>query len=185
MWLGLLAFAGLLGGHLLSYAIVAPHGHERAELLRTTGHGLPDLFGPLAIAALLGAVVGSIGLHLRSATRDRGARGGPRTVVILWALQTLGFVLLESSERALSAHPVGELLHEPAFLVGLVAQLVVALAGSLLITALRRTADAIRRLLAWVPPVEATATAGSTPATSAPRQNLRHFAWSLRGPPLS
>lgn len=186
LWLALLAFAGLLGGHLLSYAVIAPHGHERTELLRVTGHGLQDLFGPLAIAALIAAAVGFIGSQLRSDPRDGDAgRAGPRRpAVALWVMQTLGFVALEATERALSSHPVTELVREPAFLVGLVAQLFVALAGTLLIAALRRTAEVIRRLMAWAPPSQG-AVERYTPATSTPRSSFRHYSWSLRGPPLS
>lgn len=184
VWLALLAFAGLLGGHLLSYAIVAPHGHERAELLQATGHGMPDLFGPLAMSALIAAAVGFIGLQLRVGDGGSGRTPAARLALALWAMQTLGFVALEASERVLSSHPIGDLWHEPAFLVGLVAQLLVAVAGSLLLAALRRTAEAIRRFLSWAPPSGAPLLHLARPI-SVPRSALRDYSWSLRGPPLS
>ena len=183
VWLALLAFAGLLGGHLLSYAIVAPHGHERADLLQATGHGMPGLFGPLGMSALIAAAVGFTGLQLRTGGGS-GRTPGARVALALWAMQTLGFVALETSERVMASHPIGDLWQEPAFLVGLVAQLLVAVAGSLLLAALRRTAEAIRRFLSWAPPSGAPLLSLARPI-SVPRTALRDYSWSRRGPPLS
>ncbi|HJR46252.1 MAG TPA: hypothetical protein VJ927_11675 [Actinomycetota bacterium] len=184
VWLALLAFAGLLGAHSLSFVLVAPHDHQRDELLRSTGHAAPDLFGPVAVAALVAAGVAFVGFQLRAGSGNRGSLGRGRIALVLWLMQTAGFVLLESAERLTSSHPLAELVAEPAFLVGLVAQGLVAVAGALLLAALHRTVEAIRRLLRPVPQLE-VAVRHLSPTSLTPRSAHRHYSWSLRGPPLS
>lgn len=181
-WLGLLALGGLLAGHLASYFVVAPDGHERARLLAVTGHSDHGAFATVALAATFAAVIGLFMQRVRSRC-DRGA-GAPRVGValLLWAVQTLGFVLLETWERGHGLAGAFELVHEPAFLVGLVAQAVVALVATAVVVLIRATVDALLRLFAPGPggsapltfPVSTVARAGDSVARAA---------WNLRGPP--
>ncbi len=185
LWLALLAFGGLLGGHALSYFAVAPDGHTRAELLRATGHGSHDFFVTWGLAAAAAGFIGIIGAHLRSGW-ESGCREHsiPRTGSLLWVMQTAGFVLLEATERGYGLHDLGELLHEPGFLLGLVAQAVVALVAAGLVFLLRASVDAIRRLLA-APEGAATVRPQRLPAFYAFASSVARAAWNLRGPPVS
>lgn len=55
-----LAFAGLVGGHALGYAIAIPDAHHRSTLIADTGHGyLPSvswLAGVLGLAAVVAGI---------------------------------------------------------------------------------------------------------------------------------
>lgn len=185
LWLMLLALGGLLAGHLASYFVVAPDAHERAALLAGTGHGQHGAFATLALAATLAGVIGIFMDRLR-ARRGRGALTLSRTRLasILWAVQTTGFAALETWERGHGFFGVAELLHEPAFLVGLAAQALVALVATALVLLVRATVDALLRLLAA--PRDAAGTPVSFPRTqSRARASVARSAWNLRGPPAA
>lgn len=181
LWLALLALGGLLAGHLASYFVVAPDAHDRAELLAVTGHSDHGTFVTLALAATFAAVIGLFMQRVRARCDRRPSRG--RVALALWAAQTTGFVLLETWERG---HGIlggaAELVHEPAFLIGLVAQVVVALAATAVVLLVRATVDALLRLFA-------PRTAGSsTPSFSRSvarraHKSIARAAWNLRGPP--
>lgn len=183
LWLALLALGGLLAGHLASYFVVAPDAHERAELLAVTGHAAHGPFATLALAASFAALIGIFSQRLR-ARRDRGALAlsRPRLAAVLWTVQTAGFVALEAWERGHGPAGVVELLGEPAFVAGLVAQLVVALVATAVVLLVRATADAILRLL--VRRDDAVAAVVPFARTEPrPRTSVARAAWNLRGPP--
>ena len=179
----LLALGGLLAGHVASYFVVAPDAHERARLLAVTGHGEHGFFGTLALAATFAALIGIFTQRLR-ARSDRGAlplsRG--RLAAALWVVQTAGFVALETWERGHGPAGVFELVQEPAFLLGLAAQVLVALAAAAVVLLVRATADALLRLLCG--PLEApTSRVWFVPTEPRPRTSVARAAWNLRGPP--
>lgn len=183
LWLGLLALGGLLSGHLLSYFAVAPEAHVRAELLASTGHSQHGVFATVALAAIFAALVGIFMDRVRSHCGRRG-RGVSRARVAatLWAAQTAGFLVLEAWERGHGLEGVPELFHEPAFLVGLVAQVLVALAAAAIVSIVDATAGALLRLLgAFDRSTETTAFPDTT--TFRPRCSVARAAWNLRGPP--
>lgn len=180
LWLVVLALGGLLAGHLASYFVVAPDAHERAELLALTGHSEHSAFGTLALAATFASIIGIFMQRIRARRGPRTSRA--RVAAFLWALQTAGFVALEAWERGHGLGGVAELLHEPAFLIGLVAQVAVALVATALVLLVRATAAALLRLLVL------PASTSEPPAfTSAPdahqRESVARSAWNLRGPP--
>lgn len=185
LWPALLAFAGLLIGHFISFLVVVPDAEVRHAVLEATGHGAHGLFVPLAGGALLAAVIGAAAHQL--CYRGPGGRRGPRFVGLalgLWALQTGGFVALEVTERVLSAHAPLELLHEPTFLVGLLVQAAIALLGAVLLVLLSASVAALRRLLARptsdpVPPPRPFV------RIQAAARSIARSAWNLRGPPIS
>lgn len=183
LWLVLLAFGGLLAGHVASYFVVAPDAHERARLLAVTGHGEHGVLETFALAATFAALIGIFMQRLR-ARRDRGfpAPSRVRLAALLWSVQTSGFVALETWERGHGPAGVFELLHEPAFLVGLAAQVLVALVATAAVLLVRATADALIRLACG--PVETPATPVYFVRTeSRPRASVTRAAWNLRGPP--
>lgn len=182
-WLVLLALAGLLAGHLASYFVVAPDAHERAELLAVTGHSEHGLFGTMALAAGVAAVIGIFMQSVRRrCRRSGGSASRARVATLLWAVQTAGFVALETWERGHGLAGIHELVHEPAFLIGLVAQLAVALVATALVLLVRATAEALLRLFA-APAGETEPAIFPASATSRPRKSVARAAWNLRGPP--
>ncbi|MDQ3915356.1 MAG: hypothetical protein M3323_08525 [Actinomycetota bacterium] len=177
----LVALAGLLAGHAASYFVVAPDTHDRAALLAMTGHSQHGPLGTLAVAAAFAGVIGIV----MGCVRARCSVAGPgvsrvRVAALLWAVQTAGFVVLEAWERG---HGAAGLLQEPAFLIGLVVQLVVALVATALVMLVRVTVDALLRLFA-APPSEASAPLlPATRRAAVPATSVGRAAWNLRGPP--
>ena len=142
-WLGGLAAFGIVAAHCLAYILVAPEGDERALLMDATGHR----FWGLVFAVALGAgVAGLSGVLVRllqpSTTQQRKvnpfAFGAPR----LMALQIGGFALLEATERILMGAGAHAIL-EPVVVVGLILQVVVALASALILCLLTKTLHAL------------------------------------------
>lgn len=183
VWLGLLALGGLLAGHMASYLVVAPDPHERAELLALTGHSQHGAFGTAALAATLAAVIGLAAHRVRARSRGRASPiRRARVAALLCALQIAGFVALETWERGHAVAGAAELLHEPAFLIGVVAQLVVALAATAVVLLVRATVDALVRFFAAFASESETPGFSATPSL-APRYSLARAARNLRGPP--
>lgn len=182
LWLGLLALGGLLAGHLVSYFVVAPDAHERAELLAGTGHSDHGAFATVALAATFAAVIGLFMQRVRSRC-DRGSgTSRVRVAALLWAVQTSGFVALETWERGHGLASALDLVHEPAFLIGLVAQAVVALVATAVVLLIGATVDALLRLLAPGPGASSALTFPSQTVSRA-RDSVARAAWNLRGPP--
>ncbi len=134
-----LSFAGVVGGHLATYLLIAPDPHDREAMLAATGHGswtLPIFF---ALATFLAVACGSA-----------GARGRADTyfplVARLGALQVGGFALLEISERAVANELTTSILSDPALLLGLAVQLLVAAVAPLLAWVVARSVERVRSL---------------------------------------
>ena len=127
MWLGGLAFSGVIAAHFLAYFVAAPDGHHRTELLASTGHGSWTYFVALALGALV-ACLG--GVAWSAATTGEKHLIWSRCAFRLVLLQTLGFTGLELGERLLHGVSGAELIAEPVFVLGLLAQVVVALAAA-------------------------------------------------------
>ena len=180
-WLAGLAFCGVISAHLLAYVLVAPDDHHRAELLRSTGHGSWAVVVGLALAALVATLAG---FALRVAR-------GPASQPSFWscglrlaALQAIGFAGLESVERFLHEGLQPDIFAEPVFLIGIVAQLVVAVVGAGLLTlfaraiqhliARRRSSLSRRPAPAFAPVLRAVA----------PRRLIASGSGTLRGPPV-
>ena len=183
IWLAVLAFAGLVAGHWFSYLIVAPSAHARQELLEATGHGSHDLLVTLGLAAGVAALIAMVASHLRNREASRSTRP-VRSALWLWLIQTVGFVALEASERVHGLHELSTLIHEPAFLVGLLAQAVVALVAAFVIWALRATVDAILRLLC-LPSSREEPLPAPLRVRAYIRSSVARAAWNLRGPPVA
>jgi hypothetical protein len=119
------AWAGLVLGHLLAYAVAYPDDGIRQAHLAATGHGWLDLV-TLSLLAVIPAVV-----VLTSASALRGRPAG-----VTWsriaALQVPAFLLIEVAERGSA---IGGAFSDPAVLLGIAVQLVVAAAAALLLRA--------------------------------------------------
>lgn len=127
------AWAGLVLGHLLAYALAYPDPVGRRAHLAGTGHGWLDLV-TLSLLAVVPAV-----LALTAVRALRGGHGGA-TWLRLSALQVPAFLLIEVFERGSSIHRA---FTDPAVLLGLMVQVVVAAVTALLLGGLGRAVAAV------------------------------------------
>jgi hypothetical protein len=137
------AIAGVVVGHLITYAVLVPGPSDRAAVLRDTGHA----YFPLALQAAL--LVGAVSLgswFLRALTvRDRSPVTTSTLFGRLARLQVAGFAAMEILERVASRTPLIELVRDHV-VVGLAVQLLVAWLAARLLAALTRTADRVGHL---------------------------------------
>ncbi|MGH2657107.1 MAG: hypothetical protein ACRDIZ_10510 [Actinomycetota bacterium] len=182
LWLGGLAAAGVVVAHVLAYWLAAPNPVRREHLLEATGHGA----WPILVALTLGALVASMAGF--AAGRVREARGAPAalirgTVTRLVTLQVVGFILLEALERLAIGHDLTELLSEPVMAIGLGAQVVVALAGAILLVLFAHLVDRLVILLHPIPLAPRVLLPGDALDFSVPRSRFETGAAVPRGPP--
>ena len=140
-----LAAAGSLAAHGAAYRVAEPHADRREHLLEETGHGYldPALVGSLCVALI---VVGFAGRVLARTGR------ADRPPLWLFALAPpLGFALQEHAERALHHDTLLLAALEPAFLVGLLLQLPLALVALLAARALLAAAADLARHIGCPP----------------------------------
>jgi hypothetical protein len=134
---GLAAWVGLVLGHVASYALAYPSGQARHAHLLLTGHGW---MGP-ALVSLAAAVPAVLAV-----AAARSARHGPLAVrplaTRLLGVQILAFLLVEVAERHAD---LGRALSDPAVLVGVVVQALVAVAVAALLSGFTRGVVAVVR----------------------------------------
>ncbi len=182
--LGGLAAAGVVASHVAAYAVAVPDAHDRAALLHETGHSN----WWIAVAVALGLLVAGVASFALSLFSRAGADSTLRyrsVAARLCALQVVGFIALESAERALSGGGIIDIATEPAVLLGTVVQVAIALLGAALLLVFRRVVVALVRWLSL--PEE-----GRTPRQFAPiirdlppRPALLAGIHPLRGPPAT
>jgi hypothetical protein len=140
LWLGGLAAGGVAIAHVFAFALAAPDAHQRELLLEATGHGT----WPLIVSLGMGVAVAALARFGVSRLRDEPASSPVRysaTAGRLLVLQVIGFLLLEALERLATGHALAGFLLEPVILIGVAAQVPVALAGAWLLVALVRLVD--------------------------------------------
>ena len=128
---GLLVASGVTGvvaAHSAAYAIAIPNGAQRAQHLQATGHG----YWPVAIGlACVGGVTAAVGAGVRGRAVARARATAPTdrrfatAGLVTWQLAL--FSAIEVAERIGSGSPAGALVRDPAFLLGLGIQVLVAL----------------------------------------------------------
>jgi hypothetical protein len=134
------AVGGVLLGHRLTYLMLDPAAHERAALLRRTGHAYLGVANELAlIAALTGLAALFIGQLVTSTGGDRDGRLAARIV----AFQVSAFVLMEVLERVAAGAPLAELIRTGVLPLGVMTQTGVAILAAVAIRTLLRTADRV------------------------------------------
>ncbi|MGH2747079.1 MAG: hypothetical protein ACRDKB_04035 [Actinomycetota bacterium] len=181
-WLGGLALGGAAAAHALAYVVAVPDPHQREAVLHATaGHGYWIAFVPVAVGAL---VAGLCGLILSADGRATATSLFRRTAARLVPLQVFGFVAIEVTERAFTGTGPWEVLQEPAVLIGIVLQALVALVGAGLLVAFRAAIDRLRgsrrrpASLPWSPPLSFVTQHLGPPASPAAGGA------GLRGPPV-
>jgi hypothetical protein len=183
------AFAGggVLVAHSLGYLFAGhedPHGE--AGLLAATGH---NYF--VYLAALVTAL--SVFLLSRYASRRLSDKASPevsgvqlfaQAAVRLIFLQVVGFLALEFIERLASAHGMTNVLAEPAVQLGLLFQVVVAVAGALILSLFAGAVEAIRRRTRFASARRHTVRIYPKVTATRPRRlTLAESGTGLRGPP--
>lgn len=148
LWLGGLAAGGVAVAHILAFLLAAPDPFRREQLLKTTGHGGWPLLVTVAMGALVVALAGFAVSRLRDPRQGRAPfyLGTARRLVIM---QVVGFLLLEAGERLATGKGLAGLSGLPlesVIAIGLVAQVLVALAGAMLLVLLDRVVDGLVRL---------------------------------------
>lgn len=115
----LTAAAGFVSGHAAAYIVVHPEASDRAAAMHTTGHEYWGAAIAIAVAAALGAL---------AATGWRAARsfGVEVRPVPLAVGQVVLFAAAEAAERSVGGVPLTQLVEAPEFLVGVMAQVIVA-----------------------------------------------------------
>lgn len=177
--IGGLAVAGVVVTHWLAYLI-------SGQPLAADTPGSIHRYWPVVSASGLGALVTvAAGVVLRCGRRPATVPPSlASTVARLVGLQAVGWLALEAGERALLAHHLDGFFTEPVVLVGLVVQVVVAVASALLLAGLHR---AVLALVADTLP----AAFGQRPLPRPrfvdvvrPRLRMAASGRTLRGPPL-
>lgn len=119
------AWAGLVLGHALSYLLAYPSGPERHVQLLATGH---RWLGPAVLS--LGAAVPAVLVAAASRAVRTGASSPRGLLPRLAAVQTAAFLAIEVAERGFD---LAWALTDPAVLLGLVIQVAVAAAATLVL----------------------------------------------------
>lgn len=178
MGMAALAGAAMVLAHWIAYVIAVPDGHARAHVLSSTGH---DHWLYVAAVAL-GAGVFGIGAFVRARLAD-GARSSFRYAATrLVSLQIVAFMSLELAERLLTGHGVMDLMGEPVIAIGVVAQIVVALIGAVLLSGVAHVVARIRATR-FRPSVTTPTVRFSSSSVAAPIVALAAGGLGLRGPP--
>jgi hypothetical protein len=185
LWLGGLAAAGVMVAHVLAFWLAVPNPVRREHLLEETGHGAWPMLVALALGALVASLAGFAGSRLKEERLAPTAVLVRGTVTRLIALQVAGFIVLEAFERLAVGHGLAELLSEPVMAIGLVAQVVVALAGAILLALFARLVDRLALLLRPILRAPRVLLPGDALGFSVPRSRFVAGAAIPRGPPGS
>jgi hypothetical protein len=161
-----LGIVGLVGGHAVGYAVAVPDVLHRTTLLVSTGHAYLPSASWLALVAGVAAIVTGIASG-RLPRAPSSSLSLVRVAIRLASLQCLGFVALEVAERAVTSSPI-HLLSVRLLAIGLLAQVVCAAVGALVIVGLRRIGAALvsRRSLSSVAPGFEVVLVGECPSRS-------------------
>jgi hypothetical protein len=139
------AFAGVVAGHSVAYFAALPGGVQRDTYLAQTGH---SYWHNALVLALVLEVLGLAAVAVRSFRAGlRGTLPIPhstcRLAMRLALIQVGAFGALEAGERLLSGARVSGMFAHHLFVLGIAIQLLVAVAGALLLRWLARAAEAL------------------------------------------
>jgi hypothetical protein len=130
------AVAGLVLGHVLAYVIAVPDPYHRDLLLQRTGHDYLPAFGQAALMLFLAAVAAVV---FRMSRRGSGRAERLATLAARLALVQVGaFTAQELLERTVSGSGFADLGHGRVLVVGVAAQIAIALVGAALLRWLAR-----------------------------------------------
>jgi hypothetical protein len=183
--LALIAPAGVLIGHALTYLLAVPDAAERAVVLAVSGHGWWT-FGTVAGTVLAAA---GAGLLLTTLLRRPPDGGRFRRDLSSWLWPRLAacqlglFVVIETVERAITGNPPSGDLYHQVIEHGAFAQLVVALVITGLCWCLTLATDLACVVITQEPPPHAVELIPSAPNRVLPPRRCHRRA-DARAPPL-
>jgi hypothetical protein len=164
--LALVGLAGVFLGHLAGYWLTHPDAHERAIDLVRTGHGYWFVVSRVVALGAFAAALGQTALGFGD--QRRSGQGAPSRLelwVRLSVVQVATFGIMELLERLSSLEGAGHLLTEPAFLVALPIQVLIAAGGAFLLWFLHVTGTKLAcRSAPWLTPRTPSRTRAMFPA---------------------
>jgi hypothetical protein len=144
-WIGVAA-AALLLGHWAAYVLTYRQLQLRDAVLAQTGHSYLAWAGKLTFVILFLAVAWLVTEACRSSQADAERRFLP-VAARLMGIQIVGFSALEVIERMMVRAPVMEMFAHYTYALGILMQVITALAGAVIVLLLTRTARQIYLLV--------------------------------------
>jgi hypothetical protein len=181
-----LAAIGTLAGHSFAYRAAVPDPHERGQLLASTGHGYLE-YAPLVVGACVAVLCLAFAVAVLAAFVGR-TRAAAAEIQLVAAVPPLAFVIQELLERFLhDGHVHWSQLVSAPFLLGLAAQLPIALLVASLAYSLTRVAEQLGLGLRQRPPRRALPGVPQrlVPAVDLALRPALSRGYSSRGPPLA
>ena len=181
-----LAAIGTLAGHSFAYRAAVPDAHERGQVLASSGHGYL-VYVPLVVAICLAGLVLAFAAAVLIAFLGR-SRAAAVEIELVAAVPPLAFIVQELLERYVhNGHVHWNMLFSAPFLLGLAAQLPIALLVASLALALARGAEQLGVALSRRPPrrVSPTLVQRIVEAIDVPLRAELSRGYSGRGPPLT
>jgi hypothetical protein len=184
--LGGLAAFGVVAAHVIAYFLAEPNPHAREDLLAATGHHRWTLVVAIALGFTVAGLVHYAWARALSPHAGTLPSGSLFNLAAgrLIPMQVLGCVGLEAVERLFAGETVAGVLTEPAVMIGVFLQLLVAIVGALILVLFARAIDLIlgRKARATFParPTIPRPTLHVLP----PRFQVAAGSGTLRGPPL-
>jgi hypothetical protein len=147
-----ISVAGLALGHLATYALLYPDPDHRGLVLSSTGHAyLPALAN---LACVLAAAAAAAVVGRGWCGRERSPEATFASLAgALAVTQACAFTGQEILERVITGSPLRDLISGPLLVLGMVAQVTLAVVGAGIATWLRRTTQ---RVAATAPSVTRT-----------------------------
>lgn len=172
------AVAGIVGAHLIDYALLVPDPAHRHDVLLRSGHGyLPFTLTVAAICGLAAVLASALEGARRGAGRDH-----PIMTMVL--VQGGGFVALEAAERM----SVGARFDRSVFLImflGVALQFPIAALTSKLLGYARRVGRAVAEALSRTPALPRVPRVIPAVVVAVPPRIGRSVdAHGVRGPPI-
>src|SRR5437867_2106490 len=141
--LAAVASLGVMVGHWLAYLLALPAPGVRSHVLAASGHGYWPAAAKLGVLLGVCGIGAAVAAALSDRLRHREAPPGSSVVGLatpLACLQVSAFVAMEAVERLAAGAPVAGMFQHHVFVFGVVLQVFVAGAASLLLWWLGRTA---------------------------------------------
>jgi hypothetical protein len=143
--LGGLAASGVVAAHVIAYFLAEPDPHAREDLLAATGHHRWTLVVAIALGFTVAGLVHyawARALSPHAGTLPSGTLFGLAAGRLI-PLQVLGCVGLEAVERWFAGEAVATVLTEPAVMIGVFLQLLVAVVGAVILVLFAKAIDLI------------------------------------------
>lgn len=175
--IGGLAWSGVVLGHLVAYVVVYSAEAERSARLADTGHGSFPLLLVSALAAIP-AILSLLAVRVMQGDRSPSLFS---TAVWLAGIQVPAFLAMELFERGMSFEHT---LLEPALLIGLMVQVLVAVISAVLVKTFVRAVVALTSRL-WRLQRQASARLLAPAIGHRPKRLVFLISARHRAPPLT